>query len=124
MAPKPKPNQDKAIENLHERIGAIFEQAQLSLANHKKNCVALYKIHAQVMDVVHEGSAGVKLVGERAFQDVFVNMVSRVLDVKKGAGAAGAERIVKYVGAFVRFMNEKGQCFLSGLFVGKFYGGV
>jgi condensin complex subunit 3 len=111
MAPKPKHNPENLIENLHEWIGAIFDQAQLSLANHKKNCVALYKIHTQV--VVRAGRDGsVSLVGERAFQDVFIEMVSRVLGVKKGAGTAGAERIVKYVGAFVRFMNEKGECFV------------
>jgi condensin complex subunit 3 len=33
-------------------------------------------------------------------------MVNRVLVVKKGP--ANADRIVKYVGSYVQFMNEKG----------------
>jgi condensin complex subunit 3 len=112
MAPRSqKPN--KVLENLHEEIAAVFEQVQVSLANHKKNCVGLYKIHTLAAAVVHDVGArkgsGVQFVGEEAFQDVFVDMVSRVLEVKKGNGAAGVERVVKFVGSFVTFMNEKGM---------------
>jgi len=111
MAPRSQ-NPDKVLQNLHEGIGAVFEQVQLSLANHKKNCVALYKIHTCAAEAVHQlggrKGGGVQLVGEEAFQDVFVDMASRVLEVKKGNGAAGAERVVKFTGTFVRFMNEKG----------------
>src|SRR5260221_6344756 len=109
MAPRSQ-NHDKVLQNLHEGIGAVFEQVQLSLANHKKNCVALYKIHTRAAEVVHQlgGRKGVQLVGEESFQDVFVDMASRVLEVKKGNGAGGVERVVKFIGTFVRFMNEKG----------------
>ena len=110
MAPRSHP--DNNLQTLHEGIGAVFEQVQVSLANHKKNSVALYKIHTRAAEVVHQlgGRKGgsVQLVGEEEFQDVFVDMVSRVLEVKKGNGAAGAERVVKFIGTFVRFMNEKG----------------
>ncbi|KAF4618523.1 hypothetical protein D9613_009994 [Agrocybe pediades] len=95
------------LEDLRESVSAIFEQAQLSVANHKKNCVALYKIHTTAAAVTQPGKNGLKLVGEKAFQDVFLDMVSRVLVVKKGP--VTADRIVKYVGAFVKFMNEKGE---------------
>jgi len=109
MAPRSQ-NPDEVLQNLHEGIGAVFEQVQISLANHKKNCVALYKIHTHAAEAVHQlgGRKGVQLVGEEAFQDVFVDMASRVLEVKKGNGAAGVERVVKFIGTFVRFMNEKG----------------
>ena len=105
MAPTPK----KVLDNLHEGIGEVFEQVQVSLANHKKNCVALYKVHTRAAEVVHERKGSVQFVGEEAFQDVFIDMASRVLEVKKGNGAAGAERVVKFIGAFVKFMNEKGE---------------
>lgn len=98
-------------DDLVEGIATVFEQVQLSLANHKKNCVALYKIHTRAAEVVHGGRKGavVTLVGEHAFQDVCLDMASRVLEVKKGNGAAGAERVVKFLGTFVRYMNEKGM---------------
>ena len=101
---------DRVLEELYESVANIFEQAQASLANHKKNSVALFKIHAKAAEVTlpgKNGSSGVKLVGEKAFQEVVVDMVSRVLVVKKGP--ANADRVVKYVGGFVRYMNEKGE---------------
>lgn len=96
------------LDDLYESVANIFEQAQSSLANHKKNCVALFKIHTKAADVTQatKNGSGVKLVGEKAFQEVFMDMVSRVLLLKKGP--VNADRIVKYVGAFVKFMNEKG----------------
>jgi condensin complex subunit 3 len=99
---------DRVLDDLYESIVNIFEQAQASLANHKKNCVALYKIYSKAAEVTQpsKNGTGVKLVGEKSFQDVVVDMVSRVLVVKKGP--ANADRIVKYVGGFVKFMNEKG----------------
>jgi len=106
MAPS---KSDQVPEDLHEAIGAIFEQTQLSLANHKKNCVALFKIHTKVAAITQptksKNGSSIRLVGEKAFQDVFIDMVNRVLIVKKGP--VGADRIVKYVGGFVKFMNEK-----------------
>ncbi|KAF8962585.1 nuclear condensing complex subunit [Flammula alnicola] len=105
MAPSSK--SDRILEDLYDSVANVFEQAQASLANHKKNCVALYKIHTKAAGVTQptKNGSGVKLVGEKAFQDVFMDMVSRVLLVKKGP--VNADRIVKYVGAFVKFMNEK-----------------
>src|SRR5260221_11086556 len=93
MAPRSQ-NPDKVLQNLHEGIGAVFEQVQLSLANHKKNCVALYKIHTRAAEAVHQlgGRKGVQLVGEESFQDVFVDMARRVFGVKEGNGGGGVEK--------------------------------
>ena len=104
MAPKSTLN----LEDLPESIANIFDQAQISLANHKKNCVALYKLHTKAAAVTQPGKRGngLRLVGEKAFQDGFIDMVNRVLVVKKGP--ATADRIVKYIGSYVKFMNEKG----------------
>lgn len=102
MAPSDK------LDDVRELVANIFDQAQASLANHKKNCVALFKVHTKAAAVTlpAKNGKGVKLVGEKAFQDAFMDMLSRVLGIKKGP--ANADRIVKYVGAFVKFMNEKG----------------
>ena len=121
MAPRTKSNgksnmktdPEDAMQGIHESIACIFEQVQLSVANHRKNCVALWKVYAKVCDVVdvrREGSSrgGVKYVGERRFGEVFLDMVRRVLGLKKGAGASGAERVVRFVGEFVKFVTERG----------------
>ncbi|KAJ3509746.1 hypothetical protein NLJ89_g5062 [Agrocybe chaxingu] len=109
MAPASSSKQkskEEVVEELRESIGAIFEQAQLSVANHKKNCVALSKIHTKVAAITRSTKdGGTQLMGERAFQEVFIDMVNRVLVVRKGV--ANADRVVKYVGSFVKFINEK-----------------
>ncbi|KAH0581314.1 hypothetical protein H2248_012409 [Termitomyces sp. 'cryptogamus'] len=94
-------------DNLAESIAAIFDQVQLSLANHRKNCVALYKLHQQAAAVTQTGSNGavVRLVGERKFGDAFIGMVNRVLVVKKGS--ATADRVIRFIGSYVKFVNEK-----------------
>lgn len=116
MAPSSKDSPDNILETLNELVAAIFEQVQLSLANHKKNCVALYKLHTNTLDIKEPGKHGkrTKLVGERTFQDVFIDMLSRVLVVKKGP--VTADRTIKYVGAFMKYMNEKGVWARKGSF--------
>lgn len=111
------PRSETVISKLPEYIAAIFDQAQLTLANHRKNCVALYKLHQQAAAVTQPSKNNnvIKLVGERAFGDSFVDMINRVLVTKKGP--ATADRIVKFVGSYVKFMNEKGVCVLVVVFV-------
>ncbi|KAF9010128.1 nuclear condensing complex subunit [Cyathus striatus] len=94
------------LSTLPESIGAIFDQVQHSLANHKKNSVALYKLHLAASSVTKPVSnGGVKIVGEKKFGDIFIDMVNRVLVVKKGP--VTADRIVKFVGGYVKHLNEK-----------------
>ncbi|EAU89293.2 condensin subunit Cnd3 [Coprinopsis cinerea okayama7 len=98
------------LEELPEAIATIFDQVQLSLANHKKNCVALYKLHLRAATVTKtvqkkNGTTSTKYVGEKAFADTFLDMVNRVLVIKKGPPAA--DRIVKFVGSYVEYLNEK-----------------
>lgn len=114
------------LSDLFTTISQIFDQAQTTLANHRKNCVTLCKLHlqaARIKQKVKSTSADdddgngdrVKLVGEKAFGDVFVDMVNRVLVVKKGGGTGSADRVVKFVGAYVKFVNEKGARLLLRL---------
>lgn len=104
-------------DNLAESIAAIFDQTQLSLANHRKNSVALYKLHQQAAAVIQTGKNGavVRRVGERKFCDVFIGMVNQVLVVKKGP--ATADRVVRFIGSYVQFMNQKGACPVSNPFI-------
>jgi condensin complex subunit 3 len=95
-------------DSLQILLPKIFDQAQGSTANHQKNYVALYKLHADLATQVESVNQGndVKLVGERAFEDAFWDMINRVLPLKKGV--TPADRIVKFVGGYVKFLNEKG----------------
>ncbi len=103
-----------SLDNIQDAVANVFNQVQMSLANHKKNCVTLYKLHVQAAGHIESTSrATVKLVGEDAFLSVFLDMVSRVLVVKKGV--TSADRIVKFIGSYVKYMNEKGRVINSGL---------
>ncbi|KZT66264.1 hypothetical protein DAEQUDRAFT_768182 [Daedalea quercina L-15889] len=95
------------LESLKETIPAIFDQAQSSSANHRKNCTTLHKLHLQAVSVRQPAQNGstIKLIGERTFCDMFIDMVSRVLVVKKGCLAA--DRIVKFIGSYVQFILQK-----------------
>jgi condensin complex subunit 3 len=86
----------------------IFDQAQNSTANHSKNCVAMFKLHSEAAKVTElvNGGEGIKLIGERAFEDAFLDIVNRVLEVKKGE--AVADRIVKFVATYVKTGKERG----------------
>lgn len=97
-----------SLEDLSTSIPKIFEQVQNTTANHQKNYVALHKLqqesatHTELTD-----RGGTKMVGERVFEDTLLSMLSRALPVKKGAGVA--DRIIKFVGGYVKYMNEKGM---------------
>lgn len=100
-----------SVESLASAIPKAFEQAQTSSANHQKNFISLHKIHidAAAKTETIRGGEGIKLVGERAFEDCFIDMVNRVLVVKKGISVA--DRIVKFVAGYIKFLNaKKGVC--------------
>ena len=98
------------LETITTAIPKALEQAQNSSANHQKNFVALYKLHLEAAAKTENvrGGDAIKLVGERAFEDCFVDMVNRVLVVKKGTGVA--DRAVKFVAGYIKFVNAKGAC--------------
>lgn len=105
-----------APEPLSAALPRIFEQAQTSAANHQKNVVALHKLHvaAATRTELADNGKSLKLVGEREFEDAFLDVIMRVLPIKKGVREA--DRIVKFIGGYVKFVNEKGApsvCTLS-----------
>ncbi len=110
MAPKSSNATGHAVnlDTLHDALSTILDQAQLSVANHRKNCVALYKLHIAAAAISQPGRKGSapSYTGEQAFGDVFMLLIGRVLMVKKGFVVG--DRIVKFVGAYAKFINEKG----------------
>jgi condensin complex subunit 3 len=92
-------------ESSDEQIIHIFQQAQANVASHKKNVVQLHKLHSQAAQQVEESAKGIRLVGEKTFNKSFEDVVYKVLPLKKGTTVA--DRIVKFVGLFVKFTMEK-----------------
>lgn len=94
-------------ETLPTSLPPIFDQAQHTTANHRKNIVALRKIQDTCSSITESSSKGTKLVGEKAFNGLFIEMVNRVLAVKKGV--AVADRVVKFVASYVTYVTEQGE---------------
>ena len=92
-----------SLDDLSINVPKIFEQVQNTTANHQKNYVALHKLQQE--SAKHTDNNG-RIVGERAFQDTFLSMLSRTLPIKKGASVA--DRIIRFVGGYVKYMIEKG----------------
>lgn len=94
---------------LPETLPKIFEQAQGSSANHQKNFVALNKLHNAAAGVTEPIQNGVeiRLIGELQFEDIFIDMILRILPLKKGVTVV--DRIVKFVAGYIKFIKEKGE---------------
>ncbi|KAG8741938.1 hypothetical protein FRC10_002249 [Ceratobasidium sp. 414] len=90
------------------QMPAVFQQTQMTLANHRKNIVALAKLFsgcAGIYEEVKGRGGGIRLTGEKAFQTTFAKMVNNVLPVKKGV--SNADKVVKFIGAFVKYITDK-----------------
>ncbi|CAA7267951.1 unnamed protein product [Cyclocybe aegerita] len=93
---------------VHASVGHVFGQAAASVANHRKNFVALHKIHMELAtckEVVNKKGNKVKLIGEGIFEKVFLQMFLKVVSLKKGEPSA--DRVLKFVGGYIKFINEK-----------------
>ncbi|KAJ3557242.1 hypothetical protein NM688_g1572 [Phlebia brevispora] len=100
MAPKAK-----SWDNLRDKVRSIFDQVQTSTANHKKNCVTLYKLHVEATSASQNLKEGKLPHGEDVFDNIFLDMVSRVLTVKKGS--QNANRVVLFIVVYVKFILDK-----------------
>lgn len=90
---------------LPSTVPAYFGQAQHTLANHRKNIVALHRQHHACATVAEETPRGLRLVGEKAFNDAFLGCLNRVLGVKRGV--ANADRCIKFVAAYSSYAQEQ-----------------
>ncbi|KZT66150.1 hypothetical protein DAEQUDRAFT_730656 [Daedalea quercina L-15889] len=95
------------IDTITSSIPKVFEQVQSTTANHQKNYIALYKLHSDAATHTQSVQNGksTKLIGERAFEDTILDMLTRALPLKKGTTVA--DRVVKFLGGYARFINEK-----------------
>ncbi len=107
VAARAKPGAAYLTDTLPTLLPPIFEQVQHTTANHRKNVVALRKIHDACAAVTESTPKGTKLVGEKAFNTLLIDMVNRVLPIKKGV--AVADRVVKFVAAYVSYTTEQGE---------------
>lgn len=100
-----------SIDALVALIPPIFTQVQHSAANHRKNSVALFKVQEKCAEHVQEiergGDVVVRLVGEKAFNAKVIEMIDRVLVIKKGVTVA--DRVLQFVGKFVAYASQQGE---------------
>ncbi|PWN53081.1 ARM repeat-containing protein [Violaceomyces palustris] len=96
---------DPILQTLAETVPPHFQQAQHSLANHRKNIVSLHRIHLSASKVTEKSTKGTRLVGEKAFNEIFFQCLDRVLPVKKGV--ANADRISKFVAGYAAYAQEQ-----------------
>ncbi|KAH6906767.1 hypothetical protein BKA70DRAFT_1428877 [Coprinopsis sp. MPI-PUGE-AT-0042] len=94
------------LENICLEIPRIFDEAQKAISNHKKNCVALYKLHLEAEDFTTTDRKGqTRATGRKKFRVAFLSTFVRILPTKKGDG--NGDRISKFVGMYIKHINEK-----------------
>ncbi|EPQ26200.1 uncharacterized protein PFL1_06912 [Pseudozyma flocculosa PF-1] len=93
------------LASLPASVPPHFQEAQHSLANHRKNIVSLHRIHLKASAVTEKTPKGTRLVGEKAFNEVFFACLDRVLHIKKGV--TNADRICKFVAAYATYAQEQ-----------------
>ncbi|KAK4686707.1 condensin complex subunit 3, partial [Tremellales sp. Uapishka_1] len=98
-------------DTLPTLLPPIFEQVQHTIANHRKNIVSLRKIHEACSSIVEVSSTRSKLVGEKAFNVLFIDMVNRVLPLKKGV--VQADKVVKFISSYVAYSTEQGESIVT-----------
>jgi len=94
-------------DTLPTALPPIFEQCQSTTANHRKNIVALRKVQDTCSTITERTPKGTKLVGEKAFNGLFIDMLNRVMGVKKGVSVA--DRVVKFVASYITYITELGE---------------
>ena len=89
-----------------DKVSHIFNQTQLSTSNHRKNCVALHRIHTSLSRFIPKAEDGnLRHTGEQSFLDVFLDTINRVLVIKRGS--VPADRVIKFVGLYAHFIIDK-----------------
>jgi condensin complex subunit 3 len=99
------PTRPTTSEDIREGVIGIFHQAQTNVASHKKNVVQLLKLQGQAAQRVAVTTNGSSLTGEKEFNTIFQDIIYKILPLKRGITVG--DRIVKFVGAFVRHLMEK-----------------
>lgn len=80
------------------QVAAHFQDAQLTLTNHRKNCVSLFRIHTACAAETEQTPRGTRLVGEKMFNEALFSCVDRVLVRRKGD--THADRAMRFAGTY------------------------
>lgn len=104
---RPRASSASYLQSLPFLLAPIFDQVQHTIANHRKNLVSLRNIQEQCSGITEATPKGLRLVGEKAFNSIFTDMVNRILGVKKGVPVA--DRVVKFVANYVAYTTEQGE---------------
>ncbi|PVF94264.1 hypothetical protein CPB86DRAFT_713554 [Serendipita vermifera] len=103
---------EEFLSSLHDTLASIFQGAQTSNASHKRRIKTLCKLHTEAATHVENkpgrrgGDDGsILLVGEKAFNRAFWQIVLCVLEVKRGV--VEADRSVRLIGGFVAALMEQ-----------------
>lgn len=100
-----------SLDSLVALIPPIFTQVQHSAANHRKNTVALFKVQQKcaehVQETTRDGNTVIRVVGEKAFNNKVLEMLNRVLVIKKGVTVA--DRVLQFVGKYVAYASQQGE---------------
>ena len=91
---------------LRTQISGIFNDAQRTTAGHRKLVVGLRKIQENCMNEPSNGKQERENWGEDDFNAELARCVLRLLGVKKSESAG--DRIVRFIGFFLRHASEKG----------------
>jgi len=83
-------------ESLLEEIPNIFQDAQRSLATHRKNATALRKIYQKYCKTEEN---------EKSFIEEFFRNLNKILVIKKGQ--LSADKSMKFIVEFIKFSLKK-----------------
>lgn len=95
------------IGSLQTAVPTAFEAAQKSTATHRKGAIGLHQRFLACAEVTVQSEGGIRLTGEKAFQDAIKTAVSRVLDFKRATPAA--DRVIAFVGALVKYAADQAR---------------
>ncbi|KAK0554460.1 chromosome condensation complex Condensin, subunit G [Tilletia horrida] len=90
---------------LNAAIASHFNDAQHSLASHRKQIASLAKVHAKIA-VTEE------MAGERAFSAGFLACLDTVLDSR--SGLTNADRILKFAASYAAYVQNQQQKHTDG----------
>ncbi|WFD18733.1 chromosome condensation complex Condensin, subunit G [Malassezia caprae] len=96
---------DTLVVTVQAQLPPHFQDAQHSVANHRKNCVSLFRLHSQCAQATESTPRGTRLVGEKVFNECFFDCLHRILPLKKGF--KGAERIGRFVATYAAYAIEQ-----------------
>ncbi|UZJ54809.1 hypothetical protein CBS101457_004129 [Exobasidium rhododendri] len=98
-------SRNAVLESVPTTLPLHFQQAQHSLANHRKNIVSLYRLHLACSAFSEQTSKGTRMVGEKVFNEAFISCLNRVLNLKKGV--SNADRVIKFTAAYSKYTQDQ-----------------